>query len=224
MMTACAPQADVGRPKLRPRKPTLIPWRLTTIATLRGEWAGVVMRDDLRTILLSGERVLWDGEPYNGLMSRPIEAFLIPFSLLWGGFAVFWNVQVWSTGQDVAALPFKLFGLPFLIGGLYVTFGRFLLDMQIRRRLRYAVTDRRILIYRSGRSSTSKSIDIKRLPAIELDERADGSGTIRFGPAMSLFGGGSFGIWQPTFDATPQFLRIPNVRFVYELIQKQTDL
>lgn len=182
------------------------------------------MSDDLQRALFSGERVLWKGEPYKGIIFRPIEAFLIPFSLLWGGFAVFWNVSVWFADQLVSDLPFKLFGLPFLIAGLYITFGRFWIDRQLRRRLRYAVTNRRILIYKHSRNSISKSLDINRLPSIELNERPDGSGSIRFGPALSLFDGQSFGIWQPTFDATPQFLRIQNVRSVYELIHKQTDI
>lgn len=181
------------------------------------------MRDDLRRMLLSGEHVLWEGKPYKGLILRPIEAFLIPFSLLWGGFALFWNVGVWFTDQNRSDVAFKLFGLPFLVAGLYVTVGRFLIDMRIRRRLQYAVTNRRILIYKQGSSSTFKSLDITRAPSIELSERADGSGTIRFGAAVGLFDGQNFGIWQPTFDPTPQFLRVPNVRSVYELIQRQPD-
>jgi len=181
------------------------------------------MRDELRQKLLSGERVLWEGQPYTGLILRPIETFLIPLSLLWGGFAVVWNANVWFADQNSSDLPFKLFGLPFLVAGLYITFGRFLIDVRLRKNLQYAVTDRRILIYKQGGSSVLKSVDIKRLPSVELSERPDGFGTIRFGAAMSLFDGRNFGIWQPTFDATPQFLRIPSVRYVYELIQKQTE-
>jgi hypothetical protein len=182
----------------------------------------MTMIDELRRTLLAGERVLWEGQPYTGLILRPIEAFLIPFSLLWGGFALFWNTSVWMSDQNSSDLTFKLFGLPFLIVGLYITFGRFLIDAVLRKNLRYAVTDRRILIYKNGRGSTIKSVDIQRLPSIDLSEHSDGTGTIRFGAAMSLFNGQNFGIWQPAFDATPQFIRIPNVRFVYELIQKQT--
>jgi len=181
------------------------------------------MRGDLQRTLLSGERVLWEGQPYTGLILRPIEVFLIPFSVLWGGFALFLNFNAWFMGQENADPSFNLFGIPFLLAGIYITVGRFLIDIYVRRQLQYAVTDRRILIYKEGGSSTSKSVDIKRLPSIELAQRLDGSGTIRFGAAASLFDGRNFGIWQPTFDATPQFLRIPNVRSVYELIQNQTE-
>ena len=173
---------------------------------------------DVRAQLLSGERVAWEGRPYSGLVLRPIEAFLIPFSLLWGGFAVFWNASVWTTGAD---LSFKLFGLPFLIAGLYVTVGRFLVDMRIRKTTAYFVTNKRVLI---ARGPKLKSLDIRRLPSLEFDERSDGSGTIRFGASNGwLSGANNFGIWQPTFDPTPQFIRVPNVRSLYELIQKQSD-
>jgi hypothetical protein len=179
------------------------------------------MADDLRRALLPGERVLWEGWPHGGIIFRPVDAILIPFSLLWGGFAVFWNVQVWSADQRASDLSFKLFGLPFLIAALYITFGRFLIDRWLRRRLRYAVTDRRILIHGRRSGSTWTSVDIRMLPSIELAERPDGTGTIRFGASPSLFDGRNFGIWQPTFDPTPQFMRIPQVRTVYELIQRQ---
>lgn len=173
---------------------------------------------DVRAQLLPGEKIVWEGEPYSGIVFRPIEMFLVPFSLLWGGFALFLNVDIWKTDADLSS---RLFELLFLIAGLYVTFGRFLIDMRIRRATKYFVTNKRVLI---ARGSKSKSLDIKHLPSLELEERPDGSGTIRFGASSGLFSGGNnFGVWQPTFDPTPQFIRVPRARFLYDLIQKQTD-
>jgi hypothetical protein len=187
---------------------------------LTGE-RGTPMTDGIRSRLLSDEQIIWEGKPDPSLIFRPIEVALIPFSIFWAGFAVFWNVQVWATPAD---LSFKLFGLPFLIAGLYVTFGRFLIDAQLRKATTYFVTNKHALIVRGRSGSTLKSIDLTRLPSLELDERSDGSGTIRFGPSTSLFSGmNSFGIWQPMLDPMPQFVRIPDVRSVYELIQTHRD-
>jgi hypothetical protein len=169
--------------------------------------------------LLSSERIVWRGEPFAGFIFRPIEVFLIPFSLFWAGFAIFWNVDVWSTDADFS---FKFFGLPFILAGIYITIGRFLIDIMLRKRMAYIVTNKRVLITKRNGAANTKSLDISRLPALELDERSDGFGSIRFGSSGGWFGGNNFGIWQPSSDPTPQFIRIPNVRHVYELIQKQT--
>lgn len=177
------------------------------------------MADILPQQLLPGERVVWHGHPPIGLNLRPIEFFLIPFSLLWGGFAFFWNGLVWVKG---APILFNLFGLPFLVLGLYMIFGRFFVDAYIRRTMQYFVTDRRILILRSGWMGATKSMDIRRLPALELDERPDGCGTIRFSEQSGWMAGGGLAIWQPTLNSSRQFTRIPNARSVYELILKQS--
>ncbi|WP_066530393.1 hypothetical protein [Erythrobacter sp. CCH5-A1] len=164
---------------------------------------------------MTGETTVWKGQPHQGLLLRPIDAFLIPFSLLWSGFAAFLIFEVWSSG---APLFSQLFGLPFLVFGAYGTFGRFLLDIYLRRATSYTITTERVVIVRG---SKTVSLDIRHLPALELTELSDGSGTIRFGPATSVFDGRNFAIWQPSSDPVPQFLRIPRARSVYELIRKQ---
>jgi hypothetical protein len=193
---------------------------ITGVLSSTIRWGEVEVNYDVQRKLLSGERVLWEGRPYTGLILRPIDAFLIPFSLLWFGSFVYWEVSAWAGG---APISFSLIGLPFVVFGLFMTVGRFLVDMHIRRRMLYLVTDRRVLILRNEGTSTSKSIDVWRLPVLELQELSDGSGTLRFGESGGMFAAGGFAMWAPTFDPTPQFLRIDNVRSVYELIQKQAD-
>jgi len=178
--------------------------------------------------LLPGERVLWSGQPKQGLALSGRDALLIPFSLLWGGFAIFWNVGVWTdfpnTGISADWL-FKLWGLPFLIVGLYLIVGRFFHDVIIRRNLHYAVTDRRVLILRGNNSPKLTSRDVKLLPMLELTEYRGGRGTIAFdsedlGYSMVRRVNG-FGSWLPIGHPNAQFFRIDDPRRVYELIRNQ---
>ena len=172
--------------------------------------------------LFAGERIVWTGQPKQGLVLGARDFLLIPFSLLWGGFAIFWNASVWtipSTGEGPDWF-FRLWGLPFLIIGLYVIAGRFLHDALLRRRLTYGVTNQRILVAR-GRSKVT-SLDIQRLPRLELSEHRDGTGSIDF-EENSMFSGrtmNGLGVWLPAL-AGAQFFRIASPRGVYEMIRNQ---
>ena len=75
----------------------------------------------------------------------------------------------------------RLGGLVMLIVGVYAVIGRFLLDGYMRRHLSYVVTDRRAIIARTGPWPTRLSLDLARLPHLELKEMPDGTGTILFG-------------------------------------------
>ena len=172
--------------------------------------------------LLPGERIAWSGQPGQGLLLTPRDAFLIPFSLMWCGFAIFWTVGALGAG---APGFFGLWGAMFVCIGLYFLFGRFVVDAWLRRGMRYAVTDRRILIARPAPFSKFMAVSLAQLPDADLSERANGRGTIRFAPAGSMWGGRqSMGIWSPALDPTPQFLMIEDARRVFDLIQRASPL
>lgn len=180
---------------------------------------------DLAARLLPREKILWSGRPGQGLLFTSRDIFLVPFSLLWCGFAIYWTWMAASAPNTPAI--FLLFGAVFVVVGLFFTVGRFILDAWTRRGLSYAVTDRRILILRSRPFSRFIAVDLDRLPAIDLTERGDGRGTIRFGPDAG-FGalggvGAQYGIWTPAFDPIPQFIAIAGARQVADLIQTRAD-
>jgi hypothetical protein len=168
--------------------------------------------------LFAGEKLLWSGQPWQGLfLLRPTDLFLVPFSLVWGGMAIGITGTMWR-GGIVPPFPFIIVPILFPIIGIYFIIGRFLVDAWLRSATTYAVTNQRILIERGGPLRSNKSFDIDRLPALEFSERGDGSGTIRFGtPPWFSRGQG----WSPATDPVPQFLRIEHVRNVYELIARQ---
>lgn len=138
---------------------------------------------ELRPHLSSGERFIWTGRPKTGIVFRPSDAFMIPFSLFWGGFAVFWEVGVIATG---APFFFKLWGIPFVLVGIYLIIGRFFADARKRANTIYGITQDRILIKSGIFNRDIQSLNIKTLSEINLSQKSDNSGTITLGPTYSM--------------------------------------
>lgn len=116
----------------------------------------------LQRYLRPGERLLWSGCPDPAATFTPADAFLIPFSVMWGGFAVFWEVGVSAGGPNFGTI----WGLPFVAIGLYFIFGRFFYKRYRKRRTCYGITDQRALVtVGSGQMSDSPLRDQPVSPA-----------------------------------------------------------
>jgi len=176
------------------------------------------LHSQIQPELGAGERVLWSGQPRQGLVIRGSDLLLIPFSLLWGGFAFFWE---WTVLQSDAPIFFALWGIPFVLAGLYLILGRFFVEAKQRERTWYGVTNERIIIVSGLFSRKVKSLNLRTLTDLSLVETKRGEGHISFGsgsPFGSLFGG--FAGW-PGMEAYlgPRFDMIANTKTVYETIR-----
>jgi hypothetical protein len=161
------------------------------------------------------ELVLWSGAPRQGLMLRASDLLMIPFSLMWGGFAVFWEYSVFTSD---APLLFRLWGIPFVLVGLYMVAGRFVVEAWQRAYTDYAVTDERIIIRSGIFRRQMKSLNLRAMGEFSLTENGKGEGTIVFGvsPAGNMFSG--LASW-PGVEELPRFDTIPDARKVYEIIR-----
>jgi hypothetical protein len=110
----------------------------------------------------------------------------------------------------------KLWGLPFVFIGLYIMAGRFFVDAAARARTEYAVTDRRIIIRRSGLFRNLSTSQLELLPSISLEEGDRGRGTIKFGVRSDRRMSG----WTPALANEPQLLGIENAQHVYGILEK----
>jgi hypothetical protein len=173
--------------------------------------------ETLRQHLDPGERLLWSGQPRTGLRLRTQDAFLVPFSLLWCGFAIFWETSVLN--RDAPPF-FAIWGIPFVLVGLYIVFGRFFVDAKARGRTVYGVTNERILFVGGLLARQIKSLPIKNLADITLTERRDGSGTITFGQVPFRLDFFPTGSWPGgRRQMPPSFDFIEHAREVYDVIR-----
>ncbi len=179
--------------------------------------------DILTSRLDPGERLLWAGRPRGGVRFRAQDAYLIPFSLLWGGFAIFWEfmaVTQTSRARGPVGTVFPLFGVPFVLVGLNFIFGRFFSDARRRSRTYYGVTSERIIIVIGGLfSHQTKSLQLRTLADVSLTERGDGSGSITFGPTHYMNALSPGAGWPGSGRyAPPSFEFIERAKEVYDII------
>lgn len=178
------------------------------------------LKQILQKHLNRGERIIWAERPKQGIIFRSSDGCLIPFSLAWGGFAIFWETMVL-----VMDAPFfmALFGIPFVIVGLYLIVGRFLHDSYIRKQIIYGITDKRIVIKRGDKL---RFVDLSSLTDIQLTEKKDGSGSILFN---SKYDQGNRRGNASNLSFTPLsmglgFEAIPRVQYVYNQIEELRNL
>ena len=149
----------------------------------------------LQSELLPGETLLWTGQPSRRVIFHKEDAGLIPFSLLWGGFSIFWEFGVTTglgTSRHAAGNStdwfFMLWGIPFVLMGQYMIWGRFVFAAWKKGRIVYGITQKRVLIQTTTWSRALNATYIDQIPVIEKAVRADGTGTLRFGYPPSQTG------------------------------------
>jgi len=181
------------------------------------------LHQNLRDTLEPGETLLWSGFPRQGMMLRPEDAFLIPFSVLWGGFAIFWEATAIFGERDVPDRFnlwdkfFVLWGIPFVLAGLYLIFGRFIADSARRARTIYAVTNHRAILLTNFFGHNVRSISLSGLNEIALSKKPNGRGTITLGAANYVYGARG---WPSTIRNTaPVFENIARAVDVLKIIR-----
>jgi hypothetical protein len=169
--------------------------------------------------LVEGEKVLWLGRPDPTKHLSKSDRFAIPFSLLWGGFAIFWEASVIAGGGGF----FVLWGIPFVAIGLYMMVGRFFYRTRVKKRTWFAVTNRRVLkLERRKRGDTVEALFLDAIPAVNRDVDADDSGCVIFGSSnrwqADLANSGMPSFFTSNVQVPLAFYDIPDAAHVAELV------
>jgi hypothetical protein len=183
------------------------------------------MDQQLKKTLLKHERILWIGRPKQTAVFTPEDRFLIPFSVLWGGFAIYWEFLILFSKDETGVGPpliFILLGLPFAIFGFYTIFGRFIYKAWAKKNTFYAITNKRIIVLDKAKENL-QSADIRSIPSMMRTIGPNGIGTVKFGktkikPALENTG---MDFLDPYIDnRVLTFYDIPDVSKVYKMVHK----
>jgi len=149
----------------------------------------VASGSDLDTVqrhLSSAERIEWVGRPDPAKHFTRGDVFLVPFSIMWGGFSIFWESSAIASG---AGPFFALWGIPFVVIGIYFIFGRFIYKARRKRRTIYAVTNQRVMTIVTGRHDESvEATYLRSIPTISTSAVSSGCGSVEFGRPSPMAG------------------------------------
>lgn len=154
------------------------------------------------------ERKFWAGRPSARIIFHRRDAQLVPFSLLWGGFAIFCeSLSVLGiTGRLDSHIVLKmppvvmaLFCFPFVLIGQYFIWGRFVYAARKKKQTYYAVTNQRVIAVQTCSKRQVATTPIGAVAALIKERRPDGFGTLRFTPAPGLFEANCRGNWLDVF-------------------------
>ena len=171
--------------------------------------------------LKNEEELLWYGQPVQGIISYPIDSYIIPFSVIWGGGSLIWEiviVYVFIMSSDLMHFFLMLGGFPFVILGLHMIFGRYILDKKQRENIYYGITNRRIIVIQGKKRSNISSFLISRLSNITIIEKQNNRGTILFSKRQPFDSFFARGLMPRKMFSSERFEMIDNVSDVYNKI------
>ena len=101
--------------------------------------------------LFAGESIRWAGQPNTSVIFHRDDSFLVPISLLWGGFMMLWEAEVAGLLRPRNPnILLVLIGIPFVVAAQYLIWGRFLYAAWKKKRTFYALTTRRVIVVQHG--------------------------------------------------------------------------
>ena len=120
------------------------------------------------------ETIFWEGHPETGQWFSRSDYILIPLSLLWTYVALYW---VFRMTRDTTVAYNFLFGSLFIVSGLYLVIGRFVMKENSKKQTAYRISSRGITVYEKEGKET-KIIPFQEIDTVECIPGRNETGTI----------------------------------------------
>ncbi len=186
-------------------------------------------RSSIKDYILADERLLWTGKPVKEIRLLPSEKIIMVFGAFWTAFSAFWIAMAYAgtaemEGDAIMANIFPLFGIPFLLVGLYLMIISPIRAKRKRKNVEYALTDKRVLIFYNNKIQSLQAFKYNEIQNISFGCDADGVGIVTFLSAFAtMIGGNGLNVKsRRTAGTLYGFYNIDNVKKVYKIFCERT--
>lgn len=177
----------------------------------RNSWNGLLAPD---------EKILWQGQPCRAIDWRALLSPLTLMGAFFTSFSLFWIAMAASmtagSGAPVLFRAFPLFGLPFLVLGLWMLGGRVVLDAWLRGRTWYTLSSQTVFTARDVFArKTLESWPLRDIERIVLEDGQPGAVIFHLKGSTGVHQGGNARPIRPV-----GFHQIDSAQQVYSLMRK----
>lgn len=166
---------------------------------------------DIDVELAPGEKLLWTGKPFTGVVVGRGD---VPFICI-GLFFIIPTLVAMAIpdGREPVALVVMI---PVLLIAGYVAFGRLFVNAWRRAKTVYAITNQRGIVVHRGAIRATRSVSLKNMPEMTLFERRSGLGSIILG---AVYPWEYFRVAWAAPLSSLHMEHIEGVRAVYEILR-----
>ncbi len=173
---------------------------------------------DVKPYLDSDEDVLWCDKPTKILVFSTADIFTTMFGFVWLSFSIFWTVTAFmatNDADDAVFSIFPVFGLPFVFIGMYLLFFRYVISAIQRKRMIYAITNKRVLIVHTGRKQYVQEYRYTDISNVQMKcDNNDVGSIFFFSGALRYNRNGS------SYASTSGVFGIKNTKKVYKILSQ----
>lgn len=137
--------------------------------------------NEFQRFLQEDEELIWTGKPNPNFNKMTGRFITIPFGIFFLGFALFWTIS--ASGFSVI---FSLFGIPFIFVGIFILFGLPIFQKSMKNKTSYAITNKRIIIYKRTFNESINEIRLQNISSMNLVNYNNEVGTIYFNGANNM--------------------------------------
>ncbi len=163
-------------------------------------------------------RYEWSGWPKQGILFDKSDVYRIPFSIVFLSGVSYVAYQFFS-----ASTVLGIVGIPFILFGLFIAIGRFIVDANNRNNLEYFIDESGIHIIRNDPQTNVMVTEIvayDQWTFTEVIKYSDGTGTVKFVSITSPYEMPIISL-VPTWSKIPQLFRIKDIDMVLSIIEKR---
>ncbi len=170
----------------------------------------------LNSFLKNGEKILWKGHPEKHFYLKPMDIYITAIGIFFLIFSTFSAIDSFRMhirgGRDIVG---GITDIPFILIGLYLTFGRLIRRYKKLKKTHYFITDKRVILAEKFFGDyLFNTIEINKIKGIDKKIKNNGLGDITF-----IGGGMSKSDMKGNFSSSERnSLTFINVKDIYDII------